>query len=69
MSVQSKPLTFSDHFYFDEGLRDVAKDPEVVKSRIDFVLSEMMHDEETEDRVRHLGEIGSLYRILGRIGS
>lgn len=60
-------LDFEENFYFDENLRECPKDPKKVKNYIVSVEKKILEDETQEDVVRHLGEIGALYRSLGEL--
>jgi len=60
-------LNFEENFYFDQDLREIPKDPKKLLKRIDLIQKEMVDDEKTEDRVRHLGELGYLCRTLNEL--
>ncbi len=60
-------IDFDALYEIDEDLREAPKDLNLVLSRIDEVAAAMNEDVETEDRVRHLGELGFLYRTIGEL--
>jgi tetratricopeptide (TPR) repeat protein len=63
----SKPLKFAENFTFDKNLREVVRYPTHVLSRIRYLTTRLDGDLEVTQQVRHLAEVGVLYRVMGNL--
>ena len=67
MSKASEPLSFSDNFFIDDNLRDIPKNPELVKQRVEYLESQVRETSSSDEQVKFYGEMGGLYRVLGQL--